>query len=64
MSKSIQKMKLEAEMMRVGAARMEMEIRRAELLDGVERLTKDISSQSAKEAELKQQISKMEENES
>lgn len=57
MSIEIQKKKTSAELARVVAARLEMEVKQAELEEAIERIKKEINIQSQKEEELKQKIS-------
>lgn len=56
MSVEIQKKKASAELARVIAARLEMEVKLAELEEAIERIKKEISIQSQKEEELKQKM--------
>ena len=57
MSIEIQKKKTSAELARVIAARLEMEVKLAELEEAMERIKKEINIQSQKEEDLKQKIS-------
>lgn len=57
MSSEIQKKKSSAELARVFAARLEMEVKLAELEEAIERIKKEINIQLQKEEELKQKIS-------
>lgn len=52
----LQKKKASAELARVIAARLELEVRLAELEEAMDRITKDISLQLKKEEELKLKI--------
>ena len=54
MSIEIQKKKASAELARVIAARLEMEVKLAELEEAIERIKKEINIQSQKEEDLKQ----------
>lgn len=56
MSAEIQKKKASAELARVIAARLEMEVKLAELEEAMERIKKEIEVQEKKESELKQKI--------
>jgi hypothetical protein len=52
----IQRKKTSAELARVIAARLEMEVRLAEIEEAMERIKKEIDIQLAKEEELKQKL--------
>jgi len=52
----IQRKKASAELARVIAARLEMEVRLAEIEEAMERIKKEIDVQVAKEEELKQKM--------
>lgn len=52
----LEKKKAEAELARVFAARMDMEVRLAELEEATTRIQKDVSIQLVKEEELKQKL--------
>jgi predicted nucleic acid-binding Zn-ribbon protein len=52
----IQRKKASAELARVIAARLEMEVRLAEIEEAMERIKKEIDIQLAKEEELKQKL--------
>jgi len=56
MSVEIQKKKASAELARVTAARLEMEVKLAELEEAIERIKKEINIQTQKEEELKQKV--------
>jgi CII-binding regulator of phage lambda lysogenization HflD len=56
MSVEIQKKKASAELARVVAARLEMEVKLCELEEAIERIKKEINIQSQKEEELKQKM--------
>lgn len=58
---SLELKKLKVELLRVGAAKAELELRIEERLDEVERVKEHIKTQEAKEAELKQKIESMKE---
>jgi polyribonucleotide nucleotidyltransferase len=52
----LEKKKIEAELARVFAARLDMEVRLAELEEATTRIQKDVNIQLIKEAELKQKL--------
>jgi polyribonucleotide nucleotidyltransferase len=52
----LERKKTEAELARVFAARMDMEVRLAELEEATTRIQKDVSIQLVKEEELKQKL--------
>lgn len=56
MSVEIQKKKISAELARVVAARLEMEVKLCELEEAIERIKKEIEIQAKKEEELQQKI--------
>lgn len=56
MSLEIQKKKASAELARVIAARLEMEVKLCELEEAMERIKKEIDIQAKKEEELKQKM--------
>lgn len=58
---SLELKKLKVELLRVGAAKAELELRIEERLDEVERVKEHIKTQEAKEAELKLKIESMKE---
>lgn len=53
---NLEKKKKEAELMRVQAARMDLEVKIAEREDEIERLKAHIEVQSVKEKELRQEL--------
>jgi hypothetical protein len=60
MGSALEAKKLQVELMRVAAARAEMEFKIMERLEDIERLKEQIKLQEAKEQELKQKIELME----
>ena len=60
MGSALEAKKLQVELMRVAAARAEMEFKIMERLEDIERLKDQIKLQEAKEQELKQKIELME----
>ena len=52
----LEKKKIEAELARVFAARLDMEVRLAELEEATARIQKDVNIQLIKEVELKQKL--------
>ena len=60
MGSALEAKKLQVELMRVAAARAEMEFKIMERLEDIERLKDQIKLQEAKEQELKQKIESME----
>lgn len=59
MAKSLEKKRTELELVRVGAARADLEFRIEEALDQIEKYKELIKIQVAKEEELKQKLSVM-----
>jgi len=53
----LDKKKMEAELARVFAARLDMEVRLCELEEAIARIQKDVNVQLLKEKELKQKLS-------